>query len=49
MVAQPDAGCQIEVSGGAIHFAGTVRNEQGQSSNVNLTLVSGPGGRNYLL
>jgi len=25
-----------------------VRNEQGQSSNVNLTL-SGPGGRNYLL
>jgi predicted Zn-dependent protease len=33
----------------ATHFTGTVRNEQGQSSNVNLTLVSGPGGRNYLL
>ncbi len=33
----------------ATHFTGTVRNEQGQSQAVNLTLVSGPGGRNYLL
>jgi predicted Zn-dependent protease len=33
----------------ATHFTGTVRNEQGQNSPVTLTLVSGPGGRNYLL
>ena len=33
----------------ATHFTGTVRNEQGQSSAVTLTLVSGPGGRNYLM
>ena len=33
----------------ATHFSGSVRSEQGQSSAVNLTLVSGPGGRNYLL
>jgi predicted Zn-dependent protease len=33
----------------ATHFTGTVRNAQGQSKAVNLTLVSGPGGRNYAL
>jgi len=33
----------------ATHFTGTVRNEQGQSGSVNITLVSGPSGRNYLL
>jgi predicted Zn-dependent protease len=33
----------------ATHFSGTVRNSQGQSSAVNLTLVAGPGGRTYLL
>jgi predicted Zn-dependent protease len=33
----------------ATHFSGTVRNSQGQTGTVNLTLVSGPGGRTYLL
>jgi len=33
----------------ATHFAGTVRNAQGQSQSVRLTLVTGPGDRNYLL
>lgn len=33
----------------ATHFTGTVRNEQGQSQAVTLTLVTGPGGRNYLM
>ncbi|HSB98452.1 MAG TPA: M48 family metalloprotease [Burkholderiaceae bacterium] len=33
----------------ATHFTGTVRNQQGQSRSVSLTLVTGPGERNYLL
>lgn len=33
----------------ATHFEGTVRNAQGQNKGVRLTLVSGPGQRNYLL
>jgi len=33
----------------ATHFEGTVRNAQGQNKGVRLTLVSGPGKRNYLL
>jgi predicted Zn-dependent protease len=33
----------------ATHFTGSVRNEQGQTSPVRLTLVAGPGNRNYLL
>jgi predicted Zn-dependent protease len=33
----------------ATHFSGTVRNAQGQSRAVTLTLVSGPGERNYWL
>lgn len=33
----------------ATHFSGTARNAQGRSQSVRLTLVSGPGGRNYLL
>ncbi len=33
----------------ATHFKGTTRNEQGQSQPVTLTLVTGPGGRNYLM
>lgn len=31
------------------HFVGTVRNKQGQDQRVELTVVSGPGGRTYLL
>ncbi len=31
------------------HFVGSVKNKQGQSQRVELTVVSGPGGRNYLL
>jgi predicted Zn-dependent protease len=33
----------------ATHFTGTVRNQQGQNRPVNLTLVTGPGERIYLL
>ncbi|MEJ8810825.1 M48 family metalloprotease [Variovorax ureilyticus] len=33
----------------ATHFAGTVRNQQGESRTVALTLVTGPGDRNYWL
>jgi len=33
----------------ATHFEGSVRNEQGQSKAVRLTLVTGPAERNYLL
>ncbi|MCR5881350.1 M48 family metalloprotease [Rhizobacter sp. J219] len=33
----------------ATHFVGTVRNQQGQTGQVRLTLVAGPGNRNYLL
>ncbi|MBX3622803.1 MAG: M48 family metalloprotease [Rhizobacter sp.] len=33
----------------ATHFTGTVKDDQGQSAPVSLTLVTGPGGRNYLL
>lgn len=33
----------------ATHFTGTARNAQGQSQPVRLTLVTGPGDRNYLL
>jgi len=33
----------------ATHFAGTVRNAQGQTQAVELTLVTGPGPRTYLL
>lgn len=33
----------------ATHFTGTVRNQQGQASQVMLTLVTGPGGRHYLM
>ena len=33
----------------ATHFDGTVRDQQGQSRTVSLTLVTGPGERNYLL
>jgi len=33
----------------ATHFSGTVRSEQGQNQAVALTLVTGPGGRNYLM
>jgi predicted Zn-dependent protease len=33
----------------ATHFTGSVRNDQGQSKAVTLTLVTGPGGRNYLM
>ena len=33
----------------ATHFAGTLRNAQGQSANVMLTVVDGPGGKRYLL
>lgn len=33
----------------ATHFTGTARNAQGQSQSVRLTLVTGPGDRNYLL
>ena len=33
----------------ATHFTGAVRNEQGQSQGVTLTVVTGPGGRNYLM
>ncbi len=33
----------------ATHFTGTVRNQQGGASAVEFTLVSGPGGRNYLM
>jgi predicted Zn-dependent protease len=33
----------------ATHFSGAVRNAQGQSQGVELTLVTGPGGRNYLM
>jgi predicted Zn-dependent protease len=31
------------------HFVGTVRNQQGQDRRVELTVVTGPGGRTYLL
>ncbi|MEO7853495.1 MAG: M48 family metalloprotease [Rubrivivax sp.] len=31
------------------HFVGTVKNKQGQDQRVELTVVTGPGGRNYLL
>ncbi|WP_227820476.1 M48 family metalloprotease [Ramlibacter tataouinensis] len=33
----------------ATHFSGTVRNQQGQTGQVALTLVSGPAGRTYWL
>lgn len=33
----------------ATHFAGTTRTSQGQTRNVNLTIVAGPGGRNYAM
>lgn len=33
----------------ATHFTGVVRNAQGQTRSVELTVVSGPAGRNYLL
>ncbi|MBU1236295.1 MAG: M48 family metalloprotease [Gammaproteobacteria bacterium] len=33
----------------ATHFTGVVRNSQGQQSNARLTLVTGPGNRNYVL
>jgi predicted Zn-dependent protease len=33
----------------ATHFTGSIRNAQGQSQAVQLTLVTGPGGRNYLM
>lgn len=33
----------------ATHFAGTVRNAQGQTANVMLTVVDGPGDKRYLL
>jgi predicted Zn-dependent protease len=33
----------------ATHFKGSVRNEQGQTQGVTVTLVTGPGGRNYLM
>jgi predicted Zn-dependent protease len=33
----------------ATHFTGVIRNSQGQQSNANLTLVTGPNNRNYLL
>lgn len=33
----------------ATQFTGTVRNQQGQTGQVRLTLVAGPGNRNYLL
>ena len=33
----------------ATHFAGSARNRQGQSQVVRLTLVTGPGGRDYLM
>ena len=33
----------------ATHFSGSRRNEQGQAQPVQLTLVTGPGGRNYLM
>src|SRR3989344_4208953 len=33
----------------ATHFAGTLRNAQGQSANVMLTVADGPGGKRYLL
>jgi predicted Zn-dependent protease len=33
----------------ATHFTGSVRNEQGQAQAVTVTLVSGPGGRNFLM
>ena len=33
----------------ATHFVGTVRNNQGQTRPIEFTVVSGPGGRNYLL
>jgi len=33
----------------ATHFTGTVSNDQGKSEPVSLTLVTGPGGRNYLM
>jgi predicted Zn-dependent protease len=33
----------------ATHFTGSVRNQQGQSKSIELTLVAGPGGRNYAM
>ena len=33
----------------ATHFEGSARNQQGQARSVSLTLVTGPGERNYLL
>ena len=33
----------------ATHFAGTVRNAQGQTAAVRLTVADGPGGRRYLM
>jgi predicted Zn-dependent protease len=33
----------------ATHFAGTLRNAQGQSANVMLTVADGPAGKRYLL
>jgi predicted Zn-dependent protease len=33
----------------ATHFAGTVRNQQGQTQNVRLTVVTGPQERHYLM
>ncbi len=33
----------------ATHFVGTARNQQGQDQRVELTVVSGPGGRTYLM
>jgi predicted Zn-dependent protease len=33
----------------ATHFTGSVRNQQGQSKSVVLTLVAGPSGRNYVM
>jgi predicted Zn-dependent protease len=33
----------------ATHFTGTARNQKGQSQAVSLTVVTGPGGHNYLM
>lgn len=33
----------------ALHFVGAVRNSQGQSKNVTLTIATGPGGHQYLM
>lgn len=33
----------------ALHFVGAVRNSQGQSKNVNLTVITGPAGHQYLM